>query len=865
MTASSTPNQLQTELDIRHAEARRSGPKAWMLAVLLFLFVLPLMGGTYWMYLQSKEEIASAELQSDLLQARTLSAVVERDLTSAGNILTSIVDRPLVRNEWARHDLVSVKADLQEARKLEPAFLFVSVYDVDGTLRLIEPNDKIVGDNFSYRDWYRGLTAHWQPYVSEVYRTAAAPNPLVVAVAVPIRDSNGKPTGIAMGTYSLAALARKFSAIEKGATADYYVVDQHGVVAAARNVDAQSAPVKASASTVVSQALAGAEGGEQLRIGNENTFVAFAPAPRLGWAVLYSRPESVALAPALHLKSQNRSVSLYLLLVYLVTAALAAFLVKRQTHLLSANQALNAELEERVGELKLAGEHLARAKEEAERSNKFKDQFLSTMSHELRTPLNAVLGFSDLLNEERYGPLNDRQRRYVNHIHTGGKHLLRLINDILDLSKIEAGRLQLAIESVSVNTCFAESLDTLRPLADKKSQTLVERTSPNLSVRADMTRFKQILMNLIGNAIKFTPERGTIEIGAEKLGDAVRVEVRDSGPGIPIEEQQRIFEAFHRLQQSATMAEGTGLGLAITKSLVELHGGQLGIESAPGSGSTFYFTLPAAPEVKAEESRETLPSLRQGESPRILVVEDDPAAAHLIQSQLVSAGADVVLCDSPTSVLETAAKLQPAAITMDVIMKPINGWELLASLKSDPRTANIPVIVVTIVDQPSTGALLGADEFIVKPVERGTLLTAVERCMNRRGRARQAQPILVVEDDPPTREFIAELLRKNGFVVRTAEDAAQARATVAESLPELVILDLILPATSGLQLLSEWRSNSRTADLPVFVLTSKDLTQAEKDYIRANAGALLHKKERWQESLLLQLQRALAPVPLERS
>ncbi|MGH9714464.1 MAG: PAS domain S-box protein [Candidatus Acidiferrales bacterium] len=509
-------------------------------------------------------------------------------------------------------------------------------------------------------------------------------------------------------------------------------------------------------------------------------------------------------------------------------------------------------------------EDLLRAKEEAERSNKFKDQFLSTMSHELRTPLNAVLGFSDLLSEEQYGPLNDRQRRYVNHIHTGGAHLLRLINDILDLSKIEAGRLQLALENVLVSSCFAEVVDTLRPLADRKSQTLALRPSPDLSVRADATRFKQILMNLIGNAIKFTPEGGTIELVVQELGELARVEVRDSGPGIPLEEQERIFEAFHRLGRSDKTSEGTGLGLAITRRLVELHGGKLGIESQPGSGSNFYFTLPTTPTVQAQETRNSVPSTQLGQSQRVLVVEDDPTAAHLIQSHLVSAGYDVILCDQPSHVVETAARIQPGAITMDIIMKPVNGWELLSGLKSDPRTSKIPVIVITIVDQPSTGALLGADEYIVKPVEKLTLLAAVERCMNRRGRAGQARPILVVEDDTPTREFIAELLGSNGYAVEIAADGAEARTKVADCIPELVILDLILPGSSGLQLLSEWRIDSRTAELPVFVLTSKDLTAAERDYIRTNAGALFHKQERWQESLIRELQRVLPPMLTER-
>jgi DNA-binding response OmpR family regulator/nitrogen-specific signal transduction histidine kinase len=513
-----------------------------------------------------------------------------------------------------------------------------------------------------------------------------------------------------------------------------------------------------------------------------------------------------------------------------------------------------------ITEFKQMQEGLLLAKEEAERSNKFKDQFLSTMSHELRTPLNAVMGFSDMLSEERYGPLNDRQRRYVTHINTGGRHLLRLINDILDLSKIEAGRLQLAIESVPIKSSFAEVFDCLRPLSDKKSQTLVVQSLLNLCVRADATRLRQVLMNLVGNAIKFTPEGGKIELAAQQLGEVVRVEVRDSGPGIPEDEQQRIFEAFHRLQQSDKTSEGTGLGLAITRRLVELHGGRLGLESIPGSGSCFYFTLPITVTVQREEVHKPKPGLNPSGSPRILVIEDESAASHLLHSQLVSSGYEVLLCDNRGRAVEMAVELRPDAITLDIMMKPVNGWELLSELKSDVRTAKIPVIIVSAVDQPGTGALLGADEYIVKPVEKATLLAAVERCLNLRGKIGRGRPILVVEDDAATREFIAELLSKHGYVVTTAADGFEARAQVAASLPELVILDLIMPNLSGFQLLAEWRGDSRTADLPVFVLTSKDLTPAEKEYLRTNTGAFFCKQERWQDALIRQLQRAVPPV-----
>ena len=953
--------------------------KVWLLFVLLVLFTLPLMGGTYWMDLQSRKEIERVELQRNLIQARTLSVLVQREFTAAQSLLVSVADRSSVQRAWATRDSVSLRSHLKQARELDPAFLFLSVYELDGTMRAIDPEDQIVGWNFAYRDWYRGVSAEWQPYVSEVYATAAGSHPLVVAVAVPIRDEAGEPTGILMATYSLDELTRKFDALEKGSMSEFYVVDQRGVVAASPKIDPQAEPARLPASPGLIQALSVSEGSGRLLLDGHDVFVGYAPVQHLGWSVIYSRSAAQVLAPTMRLHDRNRSIAFFVLLVYLITAAFAAHLVRHQGQMLAANQALNRDLENHILETRKAREELDRyftvavdlmciagadgyfkrvnpawqktlgftpeellskphmefvhpddrertiraaeeqkqgaeiigfenrylckdgsyrwvswsatsfmdeslvyavgrdvtelkkvqdalklAKEEAERSNRFKDQFLSTMSHELRTPLNAVVGFSDLLTEESYGPLNDRQKRYLGHIRNGGKHLLRLINDILDLSRIEAGRLQLTIENVPVKILLAEVLDIMRPLADKKSQILAQHAVPDLCVRADSTRFKQVLLNLIGNAIKFTPERGKVELEAKVLGEMVRIAVRDSGPGIPPEEKERIFEAFYRVVKDEKSTEGTGLGLAITRRLIELQGGHLGVDSEPGSGSCFYFTLPICAFSQPVADAVVNLKLNKARSSCILVVEDDAKAAHLLQSHLHSAGYDVVRCDKPEKAVETAAELQPCAITIDIIMKPINGWELLPLLKSDPRTAAIPVIVVSVVDQPATGALLGADEYVVKPVSRLVLLAAIERCLNRKGRIAKVGPILVVEDDTTTREFITELLSKHGYKVCPAIDGADAREQVTASLPELVILDLILPQVSGFQLLAEWRSNPRTAELPVFVLTSKDLTREEMSYLRSNVGALFRKQELWQEALMRQLQRVVLQVLAEK-
>ena len=537
-----------------------------------------------------------------------------------------------------------------------------------------------------------------------------------------------------------------------------------------------------------------------------------------------------------------------------------------------AHDELEQRVQERTAELEAAKKEVEEfshtillAKEEVERGSKFKDQFLSTMSHELRTPLNAVLGFSDLLADERYGPLNDRQQRYVTHIHTGGKHLLKLISDILDLSKIEAGRMELTREHVTVASAFAEVISGLHPLAEKKSQALLQKVEPNLHVYADAMRFKQILMNLVANAIKFTPERGRIELVARRVQDQARMEVRDDGPGIPPDQQQRIFEAFVRLTQTGSATEGTGLGLAITSRLVELHGSKLAIESQPGEGTSFYFSLPLVAIIPDQPPETLVPVPRARKAPRILVIEDNEATGQLIQSQLTSSGYETLKCAQPERATEIAAEHQPDAITLDLLMQPVHGLEVLLQLKNDPRTSTIPVIVVTIVDQPGVGIALGADEYLIKPVDKATLLAAVERCLRSRGGAAPARSILVVEDDVSTLEVIVELLKAYGYAVSTAMDGEQARVSVAQFLPELVILDLVLPKMSGFELLAEWRSNPRTADLPVFVLTSKDLTKEEEKYIHAHAESLFRKQNSWREPLIKQLERVVTSLSLENA
>ena len=691
-------------------------------------------------------------------------------------------------------------------------------------------------------------------------------------------------------------------------------------------------------------ALQGSEGAGKVSVDGENNFVGFAPIPRLGWAALYVQPESQALATAVRLKRQFRSMSLYLDLIYLITAAFTAFLMRREMRLAAANQALNRELGKQIAEthrsrqevdnyfmlsldplciagfdgyfkrvnpawekvlgwttqdmvsrpfttfvhpddrertaevaarlakgedvvqfenrylckdgsfrwfmwnatisledkvifatardvteLKQTQEQLVAAKIAAERSNKFKDQFLSTMSHELRTPLNAVLGFSDLLGEPRYGALNEKQQRYVSHISNGGSHLLRLINDILDLSRIEAGRLQLHVETVLLETSFSEACDTLQPLVSKKNQTLLRRPAagPQRKSRSHA---------LEADPDEFDRQRRQVHARRRKNRSLRPDELKiryESTFAIPVPGFLPMSSnGFSKPSTVSATAPKRPKAPAWASRSPSAWSNCTAASSAwkarSAKAAVSISRCRAFPKFCRPSNIETENKTHVAPASQILVVEDDKTAAALLEAQLVSAGYRVTLCTDPEKAVELAVEIQPAAVTMDIVMKPINGWQILTSLKSDRRTAHIPVIVVTIVDQPSTGALLGADEYIVKPVEKLVLLASVDRALSRSARS-GPRSILIVEDHPPTREFIAESLIHRGYLVDIAGDGAAARTRIAQATcPELVILDLILPDVSGLDLLAEWRGNPATAELPVFVLTSKDLTAVGK-------------------------------------
>jgi PAS domain S-box-containing protein len=523
-------------------------------------------------------------------------------------------------------------------------------------------------------------------------------------------------------------------------------------------------------------------------------------------------------------------------------------------------QALNAQLQRSADELAVANKELELRNREVERASRLKSEFLASMSHELRTPLNAIIGFSDLLAEQTAGALSPKQKRFVGHIQQGARHLLAVINDILDLSKIEAGRMDLYREAVPVGAVLSEVLASIRPMAVSKRIEVQSSIGPDMTAWADRVRFKQILYNLVSNAVKFTPENGKVWVEAVERRGRLTVSVSDTGLGIPLEEQDAIFDAFHQVGTTTKgVKEGTGLGLAITKRLVEEHGGRIWVESEPGKGARLSFTISCAGPARAaeEDSAKVSEAAPAREHPLILIVDDEAPARELLASWLEPEGYEMATASSAEEALAKAAELSPDAITLNMLMPGKGGWDTLYELKKTPLTSAIPIIVVTVVDEPKIGLALGAAEYLVKPVDKDVLLETVRRHIGpgSNGPAK----VLVVDDEAPTREMLKETLEASGYVPVLAASGKDALEALGRTSVNAILLDLIMPEMDGFELLLRMKENPGLRRIPVLVLTAKDLTEQEIEMLRHETIGLFQKDREWKKELLAELHQVVGP------
>jgi signal transduction histidine kinase/DNA-binding response OmpR family regulator len=502
-------------------------------------------------------------------------------------------------------------------------------------------------------------------------------------------------------------------------------------------------------------------------------------------------------------------------------------------------------------------EDLEEAKQEALEATKAKSTFLANMSHELRTPMNAILGYSEMLMEDAEDQGQEDFIPDLQKIHAAGKHLLGLINEILDLSKIEAGKMDLYLESFDVAGMINEVASTLRPLVDKNANTLQVHLAPDLgAMHADLTKVRQSLFNLLSNASKFT-EKGTITLDAEAiLQDGARwivFRVADTGIGMTPEQIDKLFQPFVQADASTSRKYGgTGLGMTITQLFIKMMGGEMNVASEPGAGTTFTVLLPA--EVKAPPPAEVpqpeaaepqfMPGLNT-----VLVIEDDPGARDLLTRFLTKEGYRVETADRGEAGLRLARELHPDIITLDVMMPDMDGWAVLSDLKADPELADIPVVMLTIVDNKNLGYALGAADYLTKPIQRDRLLAVLEKYCP----PSQPATVLVVEDDVETQEIIRRLLENVGIQVMAAENGRVALERLAEGQPGLILLDLMMPEMDGFQFVDHVRQHEVWRTIPIVVVTAKDLTSADRHRLNGYVTEIISKDTRDQEELLAEV------------
>lgn len=494
---------------------------------------------------------------------------------------------------------------------------------------------------------------------------------------------------------------------------------------------------------------------------------------------------------------------------------------------------------------------------EIEHANRMKSRFLAAMSHELRTPLNAVLGFASLLQGDP--GLTEKQQRWLGHIRDGGKHLLQLINDLLDLSKIEADKLELVRAPHPSDALFHEVAADLEPLLLNKNIRFSSRVEPGLVLDVDRVRFKQILYNLLSNAVKFTSAGGDVSVDMERLGNKALVRVRDSGVGIAPEQHGSIFEEFKQIIDSESeVRNGTGLGLAITKRLVEQHGGSISVESGAGHGSQFSFTIPLAESEAATLSHSgtsAAQNVTDNLLPLILIIDDDPVAIELLSRIVESADYRVETARTEQEAIQKATQLNIAAITLDILFPVGSGFATLTELKRRVETASIPVIIVSVLDQKRIGFALGAAEYLLKPVSPADLTEALRKHLQAPSAFHPT--VLVVDDESATLELLQTILQSHSYNVITAKSGEAALALLSERIVHVILLDLMMPGMDGFELINRIRQTEELQDIPVFVLTGQEVTSQQRELLTQKAGTILRKSVISDQQLLLEISRAV--------
>jgi signal transduction histidine kinase/CheY-like chemotaxis protein len=522
-----------------------------------------------------------------------------------------------------------------------------------------------------------------------------------------------------------------------------------------------------------------------------------------------------------------------------------------------------ARIEEHEKEIQQVNEQLVQSEQRARAATQAKSHFLANMSHELRTPLNAIIGYSEMLQEEAEDSGQESFIPDLKKINRSGRHLLELINDVLDLSKIEAGKMELYLETFDISNLLEEVSTTVQLLVQKNSNVLELRCPANLgAMRADMTKVRQSLFNLLSNASKFT-KNGKITLEAAREISPTKsawivFRVSDTGIGMTPEQQDRVFEAFSQADAStARDFGGTGLGLTITKTFCRMMGGDVTLTSGSGKGTTFIIRLPTEvrePEVESTADSRSVAAPLNMEGKPVLVIDDDADTRQVLKRFLNRKGFSVECASSGEEGLRLAKQLHPMAIILDVMMPGMDGWAVLSTLKSKPDVSDIPVVMLTIVDDKNLGYTLGASDYMIKPVDRDRLTEILAKFRD----MPSPRSALVVDDEESDRKMLTQILERERWSVIQAEDGVVALEQVAKHRPDLILLDLMMPRMNGYQFVTELHKHDDWRSIPIIVVTAKDMSTEERIALDGYVEKVLPKHALTEDSLLAEIQDLIA-------
>jgi two-component system, NtrC family, sensor kinase len=799
---------------------------------------------------------------------------------------------------WSAGSIEQRRFDALRLLRQVPAITELAQLDASGKERLrvsrLAMDVVASGTDFSKEPKFTEAVARKVYYGPVYFRRESEPY-MTLAIAGTRRDA-----GVSVAEVNLKLIWDVVSQIKVGERGHAYVVDAQGRLIAhpdislvLRNTDmSRLAQVNAARGTTGGEGGASERVQESQDIAGRKVLTAYAPVAPLGWLVFVELPATEAYAP-LYAALERLALVLLAALGFAVLAGM--FLARRMVGPIQALRAgaerigagdlsqqiriktgdelealanqfndMAGRLQESYAGLEQKVEERTREVEEKSRqleiASQHKSQFLASMSHELRTPLNAIIGLTEMMvtNAARFG--TEKAAEPLRRVHRAGSHLLGLINQVLDLSKIEAGKLELSPDLVALAPLINEVVDTARPLAEQNNNRLVVKCQENLgSLTVDPMRLRQILLNLLSNACKFT-KQGEVTLLARKLvneGSWIEFAVSDTGIGMTPEQQAKLFEEFTQADSStARQYGGTGLGLAITRKLARMMGGDVTLTSEAGKGSTFTVRLPAITDVPAGAQI----SSDRGRSTRadcVLVIDDDATARELISDHLKAGGFSVVTAAGGVEGIKLAKELQPTAITLDVMMPDLDGWSVLAALRQNPELADIPVIMVSIVDDKRRGIALGAAGYLTKPIDRERL----HRLIRRFQAAARATRVLMVEDDASQRERMLGWLERPQWMVREAANGREALVLLREEKPDVILLDLMMPEMDGFEVVAALQGDKDWRDIPVIVITSLDLNAKDRERLNAGVQSVLVKDKFRPEDLVERIRHLVQSRP----